>query len=409
MQNGDRPGLKRNLTLLHVVLYGLGTTIGAGIYLLIGEVAKVSGFAAPSAFLASSILAAFTAMSFAELAARFPQSAGEAAFVREGFGRRDLATAVGLLVAIAGCVSAAAMANGFAAYLSEFAVVPKAICVALFVAVMVGIAIWGVAESVSIAGLITLVELGGLLTLVWVAGDNLTRLPEAWGELLPLSDSGAWPGVAAAGLLTFYAYLGFEDMVNVAEEVKDVRRTLPLAIVITLAVTSVLYVLLAAVCVLTVSPQELAASPAPLSLVFERATGRAATGITIVGILAVVNGALIQIIMASRILFGLASRGHLVPKLARVHPVTRTPHIATLVVGVAVLALAIWFPLAPLAEGTAFVTLVVFAIVNIALLRIKRDPAQPESEFRVPVFVPLVGAVSTIGLLVFRVIGVEVF
>ena len=125
--------LRRDLTLLQVVLYGLGTTVGAGIYLLIGEVARVSGFAAPTAFLVSSLLAALTALSFGELVSRFPESAGEAAYVREGFGRRDLATAVGLLVATAGCVSAAAMANGFAGYLAEFVGVPRSICIAAFV------------------------------------------------------------------------------------------------------------------------------------------------------------------------------------------------------------------------------------------------------------------------------------
>ena len=124
MTEPGRSELRRSLSLLQVVLYGLGTTIGAGIYLLIGEVTKLAGFAAPAAFLGSSLLAALTALSFGELVSRFPQSAGEAAYVREGFGRRDLATAVGLLVATAGCVSAAAMANGFAGYLAEFIELP---------------------------------------------------------------------------------------------------------------------------------------------------------------------------------------------------------------------------------------------------------------------------------------------
>ncbi len=396
------PGLRRNLSLLHVVLYGLGTTVGAGIYLLIGEVARISGLAAPSAFLASSVLAGFSALSFAELAARLPRSAGAAAYIREGFQRRDLARLVGLMVAVAGCISAAAMANGFSAYLSEFAAIPKAICIVAFVLAMVAIAIWGVAESVSIAGVITLIEIGGLAVIVWVAGDSLSRVPATWTDLLPVFDPSAWSGIAAACLLTFYAYLGFEDMVNVAEEVKNVRRTLPLAICITLGVTTVLYVVLASVCVLAVSPDELAESAAPLAFVFERTTGRAPTGIAIVGILAVVNGALIQTIMASRILFGLASRGHLTPVLARVHPKRRTPHVATLVAGTAVLILALWFPLARLAEATAFVTLIVFASVNVALLRIKRDPERPEPAFSVPIAVPFVGACTTLGLLLLR-------
>jgi amino acid transporter len=404
MTTPESSELRRSLSLLQVVLYGLGTTIGAGIYLLIGEVAKLSGLATPTAFLVSSVLAAFTALSFGELVSRYPQSAGEAAYIREGFGRRDLATAVGLLVATAGCVSAAAMANGFAGYLAEFIEVPKWICITAFVIVLVGVSVWGVSESVSLAGLITVIEVGGLVVIIWVAGDSLSQLPDRWTELLPVFDSGAWRGIAAASLLSFYAYLGFEDLVNVAEEVKDVRRILPLAIGITLAATTLLYVLLAAVCVLTVTPTELAGSAAPLAFIYERATGSAPTGIAIIGILAVVNGALIQTIMASRILYGLAARGHLPASLARVHARTGTPHYATIVAGALVLVLALWFPLARLAEATAIATLLVFTSVNLALWRIKGRSETRAAVFTIPRWVPAVGACTTIGLLSVRLI-----
>ena len=402
MTKPESSELRRNLSLLQVVFYGLGTTIGAGIYLLMGEVARLSGVAAPTAFLVSSLLAAFTALSFGELVSRYPQSAGEAAYVREGFGRRDLATLIGLMVATAGCISAAAMANGFAGYLAEFVEIPKSICIAGFVILLAAVAAWGIAESVTLAGLITVIEIGGLVVIIWVAGDNLSQLPERWTELLPVFDSGAWRGVAAASLLTFYAYLGFEDMVNVAEEVKDVRRVLPLAIGITLVVTTLLYVILATVCVLTVTPAELAGSTAPLAFIYERVTGSAPTGIAIVGILAVVNGALIQTIMASRILYGLASHGQLPAGLARVHARAGTPLNATAVVGALVLVLALWFPLAGLAEGTAIATLLVFASVNFALWQIKgRSETQP-AVFSVPRWVPAVGACTTSGLLLVR-------
>jgi amino acid transporter len=394
--------LRRSLSLLQVVLYGLGTTIGAGIYLLIGEVAKLAGTAAPTAFGVASLLAAFTALSFGELVSRFPHSAGEAAYVQAGFGRRGLATAVGLLVAIAGCVSAAAMAKGFAGYLAELVEVPELICIAAFVALLIAVAVWGVVESVTLAGVITLIEVAGLVVIIWVAGDSLGQLPERWPELLPVSNPGVWRGVAAASLLTFYAYLGFEDMVNMAEEVKDVRRTLPLAIGITLVITTILYITLAAVCVLAVSPAELAASTAPLAFLFERVTGAAPTGIALVGILAVVNGALIQIIMASRVLYGLAARGHLPAPLARVHSRTATPHYATFAAGALVLVLALGFPLAGLAEGTSVATLLVFASVNLALWRIKGRAPLEEPVFSIPRWVPAVGACSTGGLLLLR-------
>jgi amino acid transporter len=384
------------------VLYGLGTTVGAGIYLLLGEVARMSGLAAPTAFLVSSVLAAFTALSFGELVSRFPQSAGTAAYVREGFDRRHFATTVGLMVATAGCISAAAMANGFAGYLAEFIEIPKSICVTMFVILLVAVAVWGVAESVTLAGLITVIEIAGLVMIIWIAGDSLKQVPERWAELIPIFDPGAWRGIAAASLFTFYAYLGFEDMVTVAEEVKGVRRTLPLAIGITLGVTTLLYTTIAVVCVLSVSPEGLASSSAPLAHVYERVTGSAPTGIAIVGILAVVNGALIQVIMASRVLYGLAAHEHLPAWLAEIQHRTGTPHYATLAAGVVVLVLALWFPLGPLAEGTSVVTLVVFTAVNVALWRIKGRAETRVPVFTVPRWVPVIGACTTSGLLLVR-------
>jgi len=400
MTETGRHILRRNLSLWQVVLYGLGTTIGAGIYLLLGEVARLSGSAAPTAFLVSSLLAIFTALSFGELVSRFPRSAGTATYVREGFGRRHLATAIGLMVSTAGCISAAAMANGFASYLSEFVEIPQGICIAAFVILMVAVAAWGVSESVTLAGLITLIEIGGLVVIIWVAGDSLNQVPERWTELLPVFDVRAWHGISAASLLTFYAYLGFEDMVTVAEEVKEARRTLPLAIGITLGVTTLLYVTLAAVSVLSVSPEELSESAVPLAFLYERATGNSPTGIATVGVLAVVNGALIQVIMASRVLYGLAAQGHLPAWLAKVHRKTGTPHYATMAAGALVLVLALWFPLATLAEGTSVLTLLVFVMVNLALWRVKGRAEIQAAAFTVPRWVPIVGACST-GMLLF--------
>lgn len=402
MTETGRHTLRRNLSLWQVVLYGLGTTIGAGIYLLLGEVARLSGPAAPTAFLVSSLLAIFTALSFGELVSRFPHSAGTATYVREGFGRRHLATVIGLMVSTAGCISAAAMANGFASYLSEFVEIPQGICIAGFVILMVAVAAWGVSESVTLAGLITLIEIGGLVVIIWVAGDSLNQVPERWTELFPVFDIRAWHGISAASLLTFYAFLGFEDMVTVAEEVKEARRTLPLAIGITLGVTTVLYVILAAVSVLSVSPEELSGSAVPLAFLYERATGNAPTGIAMVGVLAVVNGALIQVIMASRVLYGLAAQGHLPAWLAKVHHGAGTPHYATLAAGALVLVLALWFPLATLAEGTSVVTLLVFVMVNLALWRVKGRAETQAAAFTVPRWVPIVGACSTGMLLCVR-------
>jgi amino acid transporter len=210
--------------------------------------------------------------------------------------------------------------------------------------------------------------------------------------------------VFSASLLAFYAFLGFEDMVNVAEEVKDVRRTLPRAILWTLALTVVLYLALSITCVLVVPPEELGGSEAPLALVLERATGRAPVGISLVALLAMMNGALVQVIMASRVLFGLSRDGQILAAFGRVHPRTRTPLLATAAVTALVAVLAAAFELAALAEAAALVTLVVFASVNLALVGLKRRGNPPEGVIGVPVWVPLCGFAVSVGALGWRVL-----
>ncbi len=394
------PGeLKRSLSLPLLVLYGLGTTVGAGIYALVGEVAGRAGMRAPWSFAVASLLAAFTAGSFAELSSRLPRSAGEAEYVREGLGSLRLATVVGLLVVLAGTVSAATIANGFAGYLLDAVAVPRTAALLGLVVVLGLVAAWGITQAVWVASVVTALEIAGLLAVTVAAGDSFASLPARWPELRP--EAGDWRPLFAGALLAFYAFLGFEDMVNVAEEVKRVRRTLPLAIGITLVVTTTLYVVVGLACVLTVPPPELRASGAPLALVFERASGASPAAIRLVGIVAMVNGALVQVIMASRVLYGLGRRGALPPRLARVSPRTHTPLLATgaVTLGVAVFALAL--PLAPLAELTSVLTLVVFALCNLALVLLKRRAPEAPG-MRVPGWVPIVGFLVSAGFLAFE-------
>ena len=383
--------LKRSISLPLVVLYGLGTTIGAGIYALLGEVAGSAGMLTPWSFLLACLMASFTALSFAEMSSRFPRSAGESLYVRKGLGLARLATLVGLLVALAGCVSAATIVNGFVGYLAEFRAVPAALAVVLLVLLLGLLAAWGIAESVLAAAALTLIEISGLLLVIHSAGPAFGQLPSRLPELLPGWDLFGWHAILSASLLAFYAFLGFEDMVNVAEEVKQVRRNLPLGIIITLALTALLYGLLALAAVLSVTPEELATSEAPLAMIYQRNTGSASPLISSIALLAIVNGALIQMIMASRVLYGLATQGALPTRLAYLWPRTRTPLISTLLVTVLVLILALAFPLAPLARVTSVITLIIFTLVNLSLWRLKRRAPAPAGVWTVAPWVPIVG------------------
>jgi amino acid transporter len=395
--SAPEPTLRRTISLPWLILYGLGTTIGAGIYALTGVVAGRSGMHAPLAFLFAALIALFSAFSFAELGARFPRAGGEAVYVREGFGRVGPSVVVGILVVMAGLISAATVSVGFAGYLGELVAIPKVPAVIGVLLALGALAAWGVRESITAAGLLTLLEIGGLALVIAFGGGALAELPERAAEIF-VFDAGAWRAVGSAAVLAFYAFLGFEDMVNVAEETRDVRRTLPIAILVTIVVTALLYVLVGCVAVLTVPPAELAASDAPLALVFERSGGSAAL-LGVIAIFALLNGALIQIIKASRVLFSLAGQFGVPAAFGRINRRTRTPLFATAFSTAFAASLASSLPLDTLAEATSLVTLTTFALANLALLRVKRRDPRPTGVRVFPAWIPLVGFLSTCGLI----------
>lgn len=396
----EAPALRRTLTLPLLALYGLGTTVGAGIYVLVGEVAATAGSLAPLSFLVAALLAAATAFSFGELCARHPKSAGEAVYVNAAFKRARLAAAVGLAVAAVGMVSAAAIANGFAGYARQFVDLPPWALIVGVLILLTAIAVWGISESVTLAAVVTVLEIGGLVLIVAVGAGAAAKAP------LPdfsLGESGMAVGVLAGAVLAFYAFLGFEDMINVAEETRDPTRTMPRAIVLTLVVTTVLYIAVAGVAVMVVPVPDLAAAEAPLVTVYEHATGHYPALIAAIGTVAVINGALVQIIMASRVLYGLAQAGWLPVALAGLHARTRTPLLATVLVGATVTVLALTLPLVRLAEAASVITLLIFALVNAALWRIKVRDAAPEGLWRVPLWVPVIGFFSSLAFVIFNI------
>lgn len=392
--------LSRRISLPLLVLYGLGQTIGAGIYALVGEVAGTAGYGAPLAFLLAALLAAVTALSYAELSSRYPRAAGAALYVQTGLGSARLGAATGLLVVLAGLVSSAALINAFIGQFAAFVPLDRTLAILLVAAALGLIAAWGILESLRIAGLVTLLEIGGLLLVIGAAWPDLATLPARWPALLPEAAPGPWLGVLGGMLLAFYAFLGFEDMVDVAEEVRDVRRALPLAILATLGLTTVLYVAIMAAAVLSLPPSELAASAAPLARLYAHHAGVAGPAISIIGLFAIINGALISLIMASRVLYGLSRRGQLPAWLGRVHPGTRTPMLATLLVTSICVVMALIGRLASLAEATSLLMLGVFALINLSLWRIKRR--EPAAGRGLPSWLPLTGMALNIGLIGFR-------
>lgn len=396
----DAPALRRAVGLPVLALYGLGTILGAGIYVLVGEVAARAGAFAPWSFLAAALVAAVTGLSFAAFVRRHPESAGEAVYVQAGFGARWLSTAVGLGVALSGVVSAATIAVGFAGYVRVFApAAPGWLATGGLVLVLGAVAAWGIDLSTRAAAVMTVVELAGLVLVIAVAGGEAGAVDAA--ALVPPAEWDAWAGIGLGGFLAFYAFIGFEDMVNLAEEVEAPRRSLPKAIAIALGAATLLYVAVALVCVLALPAAELASSDAPLAAVYAHATGSDPWLISAIGLVAVSNGALVQIVMGSRVLYGMARKQWLPAALAHVHPRRKTPLRATALVTAVILALALALPLATLAQVTSTVLLVVFTLIHAALWRVRRADGMGGRKLVLPV----VGVLLTVGLLAVRIVA----
>lgn len=399
----ERTKLKRSVTLPFLILYGLGTMVGGGFYALVGKVAGEAGLLAPVALLCSGLFALLTGLSFAELVSRYPVSAGPVRYIREGFGWSALASVTGVLMMLTGIVSAAALAVATIGFLEDFVAVPDKPAIAVLVLGMGAVAAWGIGKSVAVVTVITVIEVAALIYAALVAEADLTQLTQRWRDFVPALEGEIWIGIFAGAFLAFYSFIGFEDVATMAEEVKNVRTSLPLAIIISVLLTILLYMVVSLVAVMSVPPPQLAASNTPIAAMVGGHGWYSTTGLGIVSLLTGLNGALVQIIMASRVAYGMARNEHAPAWLAKVNPRTRTPLRATAVITGVILLLALLFPLTTLAKVTSGIILLIFFGVNLALWLIKRrDPDLDGEGPRLPNWLPLLGAIGAVAVLAFQ-------
>ena len=393
------PALRRRLGLSLLVLYGVGITIGAGIYVLIGAVAGYAGIYTPWSFVLAALVMGFTVASYAEMSTRIPVSAGEAAYVKAAFHSRWFSTLTGLLTVAIGVVSSSAVTLGSAGYIAQFVDLPRPLIVIVIVVALGAVAGWGILESVVLAGLFTLIEVGGLVAIIVAAIYRDVPFVATLAQTPPF-DAAVLSGIGFASLLAFFAFIGFEDLANVVEEVKVPHRDLPRAMVLTLVIATALYVAVAAIAVSVVAPEKLAESPAPLSLVFSAVASISPATISVIAIVATLNTILAQMTMAARVIYGMARQGDLPGIAGRVHPRTATPLFATALIVVLVIVLAIGVSLERLAESTSLATLAVFALVNLALLRLRqRRVHTPGPHVKVPIWVPIAGLATCLAMI----------
>ena len=395
--------LNRSISLPMLILYGLGTMIAGGFYALLGEIAGEAALFTPLAFLLAGLLAFISATSFAELSSRFPFSAGEARYVQEGFSSKNFSTLVGWLVIVTGIVSAATITVATAGFLQDLISVSQTLSILFLVLSMGIIAGWGIGKSVAFVAVISVIQIGALVYIVFVAGDSLQALPSRWTEIFVPTSSTVFLGVFSGAFLGFYAFIGFEDMVNMAEEVKDVRKNLPIAILVSIFLTTLIYIVVSTIAVLTVSPEILSGSNTPVAEILR---GHGAFSMKMLGIVSIliINGALAQIIMASRVVYGLSKKDQAPTFLGKINSKTHTPLRATAMITLIVLILAIFFPLQTLAESTSFIILIIFAIVNLSLWLLKgKEYRDTKAKISFPRWVSLFGFATSVVVLVFQI------
>jgi APA family basic amino acid/polyamine antiporter len=389
-----------------MALYGLGSMLGAGIYGLVGKVAGQVGNAVWLAFLVAFAAALATGLSYASLGSRYPRAGGAAYVSQRAFGSPLLSFCVGLALVCSGLSSVATQARVFAANLAVLLHLDAGPLPWLglgFLAVLAGIVFRGIRESVWLNAACTLVEAGGLLLIIavglsyWGSVDYLA-LPDRSGS------EAAWLVVLHGAVLAFFAFIGFEDTLNVAEEAREPQRTLPLGLMLALGATVCLYMAVAITAVSVVPWQQLAETPGPMTEVMSRAVpGFPPIVFTAITLFAVANTALVNYVTASRLIYGMARQGLLPQTLGRVHARRQTPHVAIIVLLLVAALLTLAGTITELAAATVLLLLIVFVVVNLSLLVLQKRAGEPLARFEIPALVPACGVAISLALLTARV------
>ncbi|TDC99046.1 APC family permease [Nonomuraea deserti] len=389
--------LKRAIGPKLLILFIIGDILGTGVYALTGTVAGQVGGALWVPFLIGFVIAMLTAMSYVELVTKYPRAAGAALYTQKAFKKPFFTFMVAFTVMCSGLTSASAAARAIGGdYLEAFFTLPSVVVGIVFIVAVAALNYRGVSESVKTNIVFTLIELSGLLVIILIgvytvftgAGEP-SRLVEIDAE----QAGGLMYALLGSTALAFFAFVGFEDSVNMAEETQDPSRNFPRAIFLGVAITSVVYILVAITSSLLVAPGVLEESSGPLLEVVK------AGGLNFppqlfaaIAIFAVANSALINMMMASRLVYGLANERVVPRRLGWVDPRRRTPVIGIIFTTALAIALISTGEIAGLGDTTAFLLLCVFTIVNVAVLVLRKDRVE-HAHYRTPTALPVIGAV----------------
>ncbi|MHB1868472.1 MAG: APC family permease [Nitrososphaerales archaeon] len=387
------PTLKREAGLFQVITYGIGNIVGAGIYVLVGDASGLAGNLVWFAFLVGAAVALFTGLSYAELASMYPKAASEYIYLGRAYGNRLLSFMTQWVMLITEIVAASAVSLGFAGYFTSIVGVPLLpVALALLVILSV-IAISGVKQSLRLNTVLSLVAVGGLIVVI-AAGVG------KFGSVSYTFSPTGYSGIFGAVILVFFAYIGFDNMANISEDTKKPEKTIPRGLLIAVGISATLYALVGIAAVSLAPWQELSVSDAPLAYAVSLSFGPTAFDIlTVAALLTTLNTVLVLLIVSSRIIYGMAREGALPKFMGKINSRTQTPIVSSIMV---LLVAFIFLPLGQvgvIAKVTSFGSLITFALVNLALLHLRRVAPTISRPFKAPISLGWMSITALLGLI----------
>lgn len=386
--------LRREVSLFSATVYGVGVILGAGVYVLVGEATGLAGNAVWLAFLFAALVSSFTGLSYMELISMFPQSAAEYIYAKQAFTHRVVAFQIGWVEIFADIVATAAVSLGFAGYffaLFGIPVVPVALALILIMSI---VNLVGIKESARINTIFSLIEILGLIFIVLLAASSGRLMTVNYLDM-PFGIT----GILSASALIFFAYIGFEDLANISEEVVNPKRNVPRALLYAVLITTAIYLLVGVAVVSVVPWPDLAASPAPLALVVSTVLGDQAAGVmSVIALFATANTVLVGLIVGSREIYGMSRDGSLPKALSRIHPKRGTPWIAGIATMLVTVAFVVLGQIKLVASITDFGTFYVFIFVNASAIVLRYRMPDAPREFRMPLNIGRFPLLAFLGL-----------
>lgn len=389
--------LKKQLGLLPVILSGIGIILGAGIYALVGKAAGVSGYAVWLGFLIASIVALLTGLSYAELSSMIPKAGAEFSYAKKAFGRKA-GFATGWILVLAGVISSATVALGFGSYFQALFGVNSTVAALAILAFSTGVIYIGVKQSTSFAALLSVIEALGLVFIIAICFPAASG-PDAIARIFDFSSFSIISVIQTAALV-FFAFIGFEEIVRLAEETHNAERNIPKALLISIIICTLLYILVSISAVSVLSPSELASSSAPLGDVAGRAFGwNAFLLLSIIALFSTANTVLLILLATSRIIYGIADDKELPHIIAKVDKKTGTPVFAVALSGLFAACFLFLGKIETVAQATDFLLFIAFAIVNLAAIKLRFSNPKTPRPFRIPLSLGKVPVPAVLGLL----------